>query len=190
MGEITGADLGTQAWVRRTGNAPPTKEGFTPPPSPIDRPRVKPRGGMWTSTYAGSHGSGWVQWCLSEDYGCTPDSTFPLWTLEPDTAARIYQIDSYADLESLVAAYPHRQEFPDHGFGAWSDVRPRWEHVARDFDAVNLTDEGQWETRLSHPLDLYGWDCESTLWLRWAFVSATDLGLVRCEALDEEEVAT
>lgn len=29
------------------------------------------------------------------------------------------------------------------------------------YDAIWLTETGQWKTRLSRPLNLYGWDCES-----------------------------
>ena len=38
-----------------------------------------------------------------------------------------------------------------------------------DYDAVYLTEEGQGATRLSYPVDLYGWDVPSILWLRWMF---------------------
>lgn len=176
---ISGAELGVQAWVGRERPVPEKFVAVTPSDHPSQKPR---RQGFWTSTWHPEHGSGWVQWCLSEEYGCDrSDPSFPIWTLTPEDDARVYEIAGYSDLDALVAAYPHELHYPG---SAWSDLRPDWAAIAVDFDAVHLTDEGQWATRLSMPLDLYGWDCESTLWLRWAFVSATDLGPVRCEALD------
>lgn len=62
-------------------------------------------------------------------------------------------------------------------------VTMRWlkfSEMAKQFDGMHLTDNGQWATRLP-PFDspnLYGWDCESTLWFRWAFDKVEDGGLV------------
>jgi hypothetical protein len=107
-----------------------------------------------------------MDWCVSEQYA---GPSFNVWLLNPDPAARIAHIDTYSDLAALVAAYP----------GPGVDTRfPDWEAVSRDYDAVHLTDAGQWATRLSHPHDLYGWDCESTLWFRWCFISHCHLGTV------------
>jgi hypothetical protein len=181
--------LPTQAWVPRNESAPDEK--YFRAVEGTEHPQAKPPAttGFWTSTYDPRTGSGWVQWCLDEEFCCDrANPVFPLWTLEPDPVARIYTVDTYADLEALVAEYPHRRDYPNRGYGAWTDLKPNWEHIARDYDAVHLTEEGQWATRLTHPLDLYGWDCESTLWLRWMFLSATYLGGVRCEH-DREAVA-
>lgn len=178
----SGAELGTQAWVARKNSPAPAAEHFQPV-RVREHPWIKPDhvGGLWTSTYDPRHGSGWVQWCLAEEFGCDrSDPRFPIWTLEPEPDARICRIDSYADLEAVVAEYPHRVE-RSHG---WTDIAPHWERLADDFNAVHLTEQGQWATRLTHPLNLYGWDCESTLWLRWAFSGVADLGLVRCDAGD------
>lgn len=139
---------------------------------------------MWTSTYLGQQGSGWCQWCLSEEFDCDRDKAeFPLWTLETDPAARVLEIASYADLESVCKTYPHRRDWEWRGNRHY-DLYPDWKRIAEDFDAVHMTDDGQWATRLTHPLNLYGWDCESTLWFRWAFTGATDLGTVRVEPVD------
>ena len=37
-----------------------------------------------------------------------------------------------------------------------------FEAMAKDYDVIKLTDEGQWKTRLTNP-SLYGWDCECIL---------------------------
>lgn len=183
-----------QAWMPRRDEDEPCAERFKPVVVNYDYPRAKPKtGGLWTSTYHDEHGSDWVQWCLSEEFECDrSDPTFPLWTLEPEPVVRVYTIDTYGDLAQLVDEYPHRKHFPDRGYGAWSDAKPNWGAIAKDFDGVRLTRHGQSETRLTHPLDLYGWDCESTLWFRWAFTETRYLGPVRCKAEDpwwEEAVA-
>ena len=33
--------------------------------------------------------------------------------------------------------------------------------INRGFDAIHLTGDGEIKTRLTHPLNLYGWDCET-----------------------------
>lgn len=53
---------------------------------------------------------------------------------------------------------------------------PDFELLAKHFDVIHLTENGQYETRLNHP-DLYGWDCESSLWLNWAVEKVEDLGI-------------
>lgn len=186
MNIITGADLGRQAWVGKVAapaRSRPEASKFLPiMPSP--RPRVKPhhtdrRGaGLWTSTFHEQYGSSWIQWCIAEGVDCVPqDPTWHTWLLDPDPAARIYVIDSYTDLQALVDTFPQAEHHPDSSYGAWSEIRPAWHAIAEEFDAVHLTDEGQWATRLTDPLDLYGWDCESTLWLRWAFAAVKDGGM-------------
>lgn len=123
----------------------------------------KPKGGLWTSTYCSEIGSAWVQWCLGEDFG-VPGGGWRSWLLEPDPAARVLEIDSHADLHRVSASYGLPIEYP----GPLSALD--FERLAVDYDAIHLTEAGQWATRLTHPLSLYGWDCESVLWLRWAFV--------------------
>lgn len=172
--------LATQAWVPR--NADPSEPTQILPVRSREFPHVKPAngGGLWTSTWHPEHGSEWVQWCLSEEFDCDrANPVFRIWTIEPSPGARIYEIDTYADLKRLVAAYPHT----DH-HRSWPSAHPHWQHVASDYDAIHLTDAGQWATRLTHPLNLYGWDCESTLWLRPAFASWTDQGEMRCVVAD------
>lgn len=181
--------LSTQAWVRRkTPVRSLAAEHFRPVPVE-ERPRAKPTngsGGLWTSTYDERFGSGWVQWCLSEEFDCDrKNPTFHIWTLEPDPEARVYTIDTYRDLDRLCRLYGRTHTFgEDSPFGPFHDTYPDWSLVAESYDAVHLTDDGQWATRLSGPLNLYGWDCESTLWFRWKFIDMADLGLVYCELQD------
>lgn len=38
-------------------------------------------------------------------------------------------------------------------------------------ECIHLTESGQWNTRLTRPLNLYGWDCESILILNESCIS-------------------
>jgi hypothetical protein len=131
------------------------------------------RGGLWTSSLLDDGTSGWIRWCLGESF---QGPTWDIWHLDPDPAARVYVIATYADLAWLAERFPpqcdHDRPCPD-GIGA-SGVS--WRRVATAYDAVQVTDDGQWVTRLSVPLSLYGWDCEATLWFRWRFTSIRHLG--------------
>jgi hypothetical protein len=158
----SGQSLGAQLYIGEHG----------PRPALFKTPRnrdmfVKPTGGLWTSTYLGAaDGSDWVRWCRDEGgFGNVEKANW--WLLTADPEAHVLVIDSYADLARATAAYPLIWDRADPFYAE----RPKldYEAIARDFDGVHLTDRGQWRTRLTHPLDLYGWDCESTLWLRWSF---------------------
>lgn len=122
---------------------------------------AKPKGGLWTSSYSRKYGSGWVRWCESEDFS-VPD-TWHGWLLEPDEFARVLVIDSLRTLRSVLKQYWRLSLFAPIG-SPKLDV----EGLAQDFDALSLTEEAQWATRFSEP-NLYGWDCESTIWFRWCF---------------------
>ena len=159
MRETNGATLGTQLHMR-AGEAVVKASAV----KPITNDRFhKPRGGLWTSTYLGQENlSGWHQWGESE--GMTSRSNAQ-WLLTPETDARLLVVDTFADLMALVERY--------------SAVKTGYEAVytldfvamAQDgYAGLNLTDEGQWATRHTDP-NLNGWDCESTVWFRWAFES-------------------
>lgn len=152
--------------LRHSPDAAPARDRMLTPVVEL-HPWIKPRhGGLWTSTWKPGGGllSAWAQWCLSEEFGV--ERVHPVWkgcyVLQP-VIARVVRIDSYADLAWLVDRCPSEREHE------LDRMYPDWMAVARIADAVHLTDRGQWATRLSHPLNLYGWDCESTLWFRWMF---------------------
>jgi hypothetical protein len=158
-----------------TGKAKPSRDRFKPAlnvRSSFPKPKA---GGLWTSPPGANGGSAWTDWCLSEEY---QDPPFPFYELIPEPDAQMYVIDSYADLVALMAQYG-RQPYEDVKPGdALYDVRVfDWEKMAQDVDALHLTEAGQWATRFTHPLDLYGWDCASTLWFGWKFSDVIDLGL-------------
>lgn len=127
---------------------------------------VKPKGGLWTSTYLNEFGSSWVQFCLS-GYQIAISNKKPF-LLTPSKDTRIYVVNSYNDLVYLMENYKQCHPSSD------SYQQPTthfidFEEISLDYDAIHLTDEGQWETRLSQPHNLYGWDVECTLWLNWSF---------------------
>ena len=122
---------------------------------------IKPVGGLWTSTYTPEeeYQSAWIEWCIREEPEWIKDVNFFL--LVPKEDAQIYVIDCYEDLEQLYSK-----------FGISSEVGLTvmdWEEIAKHYDGVMLTEAGQVHTRFSHPLSLYGWDCESTVWFRDVF---------------------
>lgn len=132
--------------------------------SPVEnRLHVKPLNGFWTSTYnTDENTSAWVDWCHSEDFG-NPDAC-NWFLLAPSPKAKIYTIDTLEDLKVLAANYTNPATPAFMTMFTYLD----FERIARDFDAINLTDHGQWVTRHGTP-SLYGWDCESTLWFNWKF---------------------
>jgi hypothetical protein len=83
--------------------------------------------------------------------------------LEPDPGARVLVINSLADLTKLLARFPAPLTYPGSHF-----IYPDFERIATLYDGIQLTERGQWKTRLTIPT-LYGWDTESTLWFRWCF---------------------
>lgn len=129
------------------------------------RSRGKPRGGLWTCPDAGDGRSAWVDWCRNEG----PSSRVKhrrLWRVVARDP-RVYTIKTLADLKRAITRYPH-QRYPDSQF-LRDEYEIDFEAMAADYDAVYLTEEGQGATRLSYPVDLYGWDVPSILWLRWMF---------------------
>lgn len=132
----------------------------------------KPKYGLWTSTYdAAQHTSAWVEWCLVESFG---DVLAGGWfVLRPELSARVFIIDGVEDLKHLVAHYPQPGAEPYMRFMACLD----FERLADEYDAIHLTEHGQWATRHSMP-HLNGWDVESTLWFRWCFTSVRRVSAV------------
>ncbi|MEH6848066.1 hypothetical protein CON15_19775 [Bacillus cereus] len=151
------------------GELTPCEEHITPVRNEMGM--NKPRGGFWTSTYINEeHGSDWVLWSLgNEFYTCTNSTS---WLLTPSTGARIATVDSHQDLVELTEKYKAKNEMKLLGA---SSLMTRFDHLidyeklSQDYDAFRITEKGQMDTRFSHPHNLYGFDCESTVWFRWCF---------------------
>lgn len=136
---------------------------------PVQNYFVKPYGGLWTSTYDMEFKSRWVQFCETDATILAPESgEWAGYLITPRRDARIITIDTYEDLERLTAKYPFD---PYHGAlpGFMNNQYLDFESIAKEYDGIHLTHAGQWRTRLSNPLNLYGWDVESTLWFRDCF---------------------
>lgn len=127
---------------------------------------VKPRGGLWTSTYDGLT-SAWVEWCVAEQYGSFDTTRWFL--LTPAPAMRVLTVDSVADMTALY------EQYVDRSIGLPFLNAIDFEAMARDYDAMHVTERGQHATHLSLPRNLYGWDCESTCWFRWCFTTIEEI---------------
>lgn len=127
--------------------------------------KPQPGTGLWTSTWnEQTHSSAWTEWCQFNS-----EFLAPHWfLLTPQADARIYTIDTLDDLLALLEVFslPGVSQTILQVYGGLLDC----ERLAGVYDGIHLTEAGQWATRLTTP-SLYGWDCESTLWLRWCFSS-------------------
>ncbi len=121
----------------------------------VNRCMVKPSGGLWSSPVNSTYG--WIDWCRAEDWSKSGDferSASISFTFELTGA--VLTINDTQDLALLPD-----QDTPDTWCGLYL---PDFEAIAQaGVDAVYLTARGQELTRLSHPRNLYGWDCESVL---------------------------
>ena len=154
------------AWNDLQLHVSPAVVNLQPLVAPVEnRHFIKPKWGFWTSTYdAERQSSAWVDWCLAEEFG---DVTAGSWfVLTPDPRARVYVIDGLVDLQHLIKNYPQPGAEAYMRFYACLD----FERLAQEYDAIHLTERGQWATRHSTP-NLNGWDVECTLWFRWCFTS-------------------
>ncbi|PES54361.1 hypothetical protein [Bacillus thuringiensis] len=131
----------------------------------------KPRGGLWTSTFINEEkGSDWVMWCDYADFSTQTNTKS--WLLTPSKSAKIAIVDSVKDLKELTEKYKARSDFPLLGIEGLMqrfDYLIDYEKLSQDYDGFRLTEKGQAETRFSHPYNLNGFDCESTVWFRWCF---------------------
>ena len=127
---------------------------------PVRNFLVKPRGGLWTSTFTPNKEfcSAWVKWCAYEMPDWLSDNCYVLW---PRKTAKIYIIDRYKHLEALAELYGVIREK--------DIIFLNWENIAKFWDAVHVTENGVWSTNKLIGLSLYGWDCESTIWFRNVF---------------------
>jgi len=158
--------LPDQLWMVRGDEEPeeePRREAFEAVEG--NRLHCKPYGGMWTSTYTpeDEYDSDWIRWCSTEGF-LAGRHTYRL-SVQDDL--RIVEVDGLDDLRTVAQRYQTDSE----PHGQLHRVYYDFEALAEEFDAMRLTEEGQRKTRLtgSKEPDLYGWDSECTLWLRWAF---------------------
>ena len=127
--------------------------------------------GLWTAPVTSSTPDGlpadsaWLEWCRIE----TPTGDYThLTEIIPDASARVLVVDTQNDLIRIVDAYP--ASYGLH-LSCIDDRYPDWPALAANgWDALYLTDNGQWETRLPpHGPNLYTWDVATVFWLRPAY---------------------
>jgi hypothetical protein len=127
---------------------------------PKNRQFNKPDGGAWACKYTPDkeYISSWQEWCNEENFTTGRMDIGVVFNLSDN--ARIYTINKYEDLEWLMERYKDKDSYP-------TIPTFDFEKLSMDYDVIELTDEGQWATRLSHPLSLYGWDVECILVLNF-----------------------
>lgn len=139
---------------------------FIPPNG--SRCMCKPQdGGLWTSTYNPEIGSRWIEWCKWEDFRLGDIKDFV--SLLYPKICRVFIIDSEEDARRFLTEFGIREDY------YYESYEIDFEKFAKQYDALHLTDKGQYETRFMHPPTFYGWDCESTLWMRPMFVGMTTI---------------
>lgn len=166
--------LRTQAWVG-VGEPDPGRVASGSQPT---IPRPKPSLGFFTSTWDSATGSSaWLEFLRVQSERAPRDGE-RLWLLDPAPQAVLFVVDSLADFAELVDAYPHR------GNERNPIAAPDWRRVAEaaPFDAVHVTNRVLHEATEWQPGDgaqqFYGWDVESTLWLRWQLGDRQCLGSI------------
>lgn len=144
---------------------------FRPITSDTGWVKPNPGTGLWTAPVTRTNADGapadteWLAYCrdeMNDTDGCEY-----LTEIVPAVDARVLLIDSLPDLVAIVDEFPASNRF----LVGLADRYPDWSAIAgASWDAVYLTDRGQWETRLPpRGPNLYGWDIPSVLWLNPAF---------------------
>lgn len=111
---------------------------------------IKPHGGLWCSPLESDWG--WIDWCKAESYGDIEHEQRVI--LDLDTSNFVI-IDTVKDMEAKLPWVPVVE-------GLFWTID--FEKMVREgIDGIHLTENGQVATRFTHPISLYGWDCETIL---------------------------
>ncbi len=116
---------------------------------------AKGSGGLWTCS-----GNEWWDWMTEETSWIKDDTKMYRLTIEVDEDRKIV-IETYGDLERLIQVFGYAST---HSAMLSMSRYPDWEKVFQSYDVVEMTEKGQWATRLSLPYSLYGWDVASYYW--------------------------
>lgn len=155
---------------------------------------MKPVGGLWTSTWETAFTEGWPSWVLGEEFHV--EQLDQAWLLEP-VECNVIELAGFDQCHEFMVRYakqlyslsdsglksmifdneaqldPERPYARAHEhFDTPSMACPVWEEVMQDADCVRLLTPYAWNVRLGPYLFFNGWDCESTVWLRWKFKGA------------------
>ena len=113
----------------------------------------KPIGGVWASSYTPNkeYVSEWHNFLVNEmDKNPSFGTVFKL-----KKDAKVYQIHTLEDLIKL----PFKKS-------TWREELD-FNKIKTLYDGIYLSSEGQWNTRLTQPYNLYGWDVETLLILNY-----------------------
>ncbi|MGO8951281.1 MAG: hypothetical protein ACLQUY_27230 [Ktedonobacterales bacterium] len=174
-------DRQRQEWVSRLG-LPPQASSFHPDLRAFAAGITKPRYTLWTTTSLTERTSSWLQYyAISAEVAPRREPPYPRWRVEVLPTARVYEIHGPQDWNSLCLAYPAPScvVYPTRQPDAL--IEPDWQAVSQDWDGVHLSVGGlltservRWGTS-GMQTHLFGWDVESTAWLRWVFGSTERL---------------
>lgn len=142
---LTGVDLPPLGWNAKTRN-----DKFQP--LFVDRPLpicdIKPMGGLWTSPVTGKT-TAWAKWSRSEGKQCVREHV----VITPDPAAKVFRINTFADLQALIAAF--RREPKATEDARFMGFHVDWRTFSATFDALWVTEDGLFDAHTTTP------------WLRW-----------------------
>jgi hypothetical protein len=154
-------------WLPVAGTVP-REESFI---SPADVPGVASLKqplpfGLNTSRGTDTYPGMWSTFCQLNSNGVLWSRPWRIWNMDPSANMRICQVDSAVHWRALV----ERHGAISNGF-----LRPFWQSIAEEFDAVHVSPgavvatDGLAIQGPSAPIVPYYWTVESTLWLRWGF---------------------
>ena len=167
-------DRAAQLWISRRGEPPVPEQLAVPhaPPDAWERYAQKPAGGLFTSTLVA--GSSAVLAALAHGTGDYHVALpLVLYRLVASPSARVFEVTGPEAWYRLCTSYPAR--------GEDGRLVPDWSRVAQDWDGVHLTFGGLLaveQVRVDTTAgwtELWGWDFEQTVWLRWSFTAVTRL---------------
>lgn len=167
-------ELYTQIWVSDDKNNKPSIDEFIPVQKESYRPN-KPKGGMWTSTYTPNKefDSNWIRWFVKEEYNCGNHK----WKLFPKENIDVLVVNSKSDLISIVDKY-EKNIYKGEKSSRIPNAVLDFKKISEDFDAIRLTKEGQEEMDFFEYPNLYSWDTETVLNLKWNWSDYKYIGQV------------
>jgi hypothetical protein len=150
----------------------------------------KPRGGIWSSTFTPKKPEpcAWVAGMkthpILREIATESDALLPQWILEVNPSARVCRISSLGDALYFQRLFGIHPELPLPPIALRAEAaglttcQTDWEAVGLAFDGVHLDHVAVDEIEIAHlshgiqtPFDT--WNCESTFWFRWSFVSVS-----------------
>lgn len=167
-------ELNTQVWLSNNKTVKLGINKFKTVQRELYKPN-KPKGGMWTSTYTPDKefDSDWIHWCMKEKYDCGNHK----WKLLPKDNINVLVVNSQSDLVSIVDKY-EKNIYKGKKSSRIPNAVLDFKKISEDFDAIRLTKEGQEEMDFFEYPNLYSWDTETVLNLKWNWSDYKYIGQV------------